>query len=338
MKKRITALVLAALAAFSLCACRPLGTITTTGHFNYVPPETTATTSAPTTTTTTTTGTTTTATTATTTTTSAPPTATTTTTTTTTATTTRGTTAGPIGMIPSKDSMDFAAIRKLDGNQVPWGPGTIFDENGRPVACVQLQQKYGGLGAYFVRFDEGKVYLTFDEGYENGYTAAILDVLAQKGVKATFFVTMDYVKSSPELVRRMIAEGHEVGNHTVKHPNMTKVTLERDYDEVAELHEYMLDNFEYEMRFCRPPEGAFSEQTLTLLKKMGYTAVFWSFAHADWDPDNQPAVADALKKATGSLHGGEIFLLHAVSRTNTEMLAEFIDTVRQAGYEFCPLP
>ncbi len=241
--------------------------------------------------------------------------------------------------IASKEAMStkFEEINSLSAEQVPWGPGTNFNSDGKPTACVMLQDDYGCYDADFVRCDEqykGKVFLTFDEGYENGYTGAILDVLKEKGVSAVFFVTLPYVKSEPELVKRMIDEGHIVGNHTARHPNMTTVTPDEAYDEVADLHNYVKENFNYGMYLFRFPEGAFSEQTAALIQKMGYRSVFWSFAYKDWDPDNQYDADTAMKKATGSLHDGEIFLLHAVSKTNAEILGDFIDYVRNAGYTF----
>lgn len=234
-------------------------------------------------------------------------------------------------------SGDWAFINDLSPTQIPWGPGTNFDSDGKPTACRLLQADWEKYDADFVRTKaefENKVYLTFDEGYENGYTAAILDTLKEKGVSAVFFVTLPYVKSEPELVKRMIDEGHIVGNHTARHPNMTTETPSDAYDEVADLHNYVKENFGYEMFLFRFPEGAFSEQNLALLQKMGYRSVFWSFAYKDWDPENQYDNETALKKATGSLHSGEIFLLHAVSKTNAAILGDFIDTVRNEGYTF----
>lgn len=232
---------------------------------------------------------------------------------------------------------EWAFLNDLSAEQVPWGPGTNFDADGTPTACRLLQADYGAYDADFVRSGDafaGKVFLTFDEGYENGYTASILDTLKEKDVSAVFFVTLPYVKSEPELVKRMIDEGHIVGNHSARHPNMTTEAPADAYDEVADLHAYVKENFGYEMFLFRPPEGAFSERTLALLQKMGYRSVFWSFAYKDWDPENQYDCDTALAKATGSLHSGEIFLLHAVSSTNDAILGDFIDTVRAAGYTF----
>ena len=231
----------------------------------------------------------------------------------------------------------FAEFAELGSDQVAWGPGTNFDESGKPIACVWLQEDYEKYDADFVRLGDeysGKVYLTFDEGYENGYTAAILDTLKEKGVSAVFFVTLSYAKSEPELIRRMIDEGHVVGNHSARHPNMTQISMEEAYAEVADLHNYISENFGYDMYLFRPPEGAFSERTLALLQKMNYRTVCWSFAYKDWDPDSQMEQQKAFDKVTGSLHDGEIFLLHAVSETNAAILGDVIDYVREQGYTF----
>ncbi len=232
---------------------------------------------------------------------------------------------------------DFVEIADLSAEDVPWGPGINFNEEGKPIACVQLQEQYGKYNADFLRIGDeykGKVYLTFDEGYENGYTADILDTLKEKGVSAVFFVTLPYAKKEPELIQRMIDEGHVVGNHSVHHKNFTEITLEEAYAEVADCHNYIQDTFGYSMYLWRFPEGKFSEQSIALLQKMGYRSVFWSFAYKDWDAAAQPDMDTAFSKITGSLHDGEIFLLHAVSATNAAVLDSVIDSVRDQGYEF----
>ncbi len=232
---------------------------------------------------------------------------------------------------------DFVEIADLSAESVPWGPGVNFNAEGKPTACVQLQELYGKYNADFLRTGDeykGKVYLTFDEGYENGYTAMILDTLKEKGVSAVFFVTLPYAKKEPELIQRMIDEGHIVGNHSANHKNFTQITLEEAYAEVADCHNYVQDNFGYSMYLWRFPEGAFSEQSVALLQKMGYRSLFWSFAYKDWDAAAQPDMDTAFSKITGSLHDGEIFLLHAVSATNADVLGSVIDCVRDQGYEF----
>lgn len=232
-------------------------------------------------------------------------------------------------------SEEFKYLEGLDTQAIPWGPGTNFGDDKRPIACNQLQEKYGEYDADFVRnseIDNGKIFLTFDEGYENGYTGSILDTLKEKEVSAVFFVTLPYVKSCPDLVKRMIDEGHIVGNHTAGHPNMTTITAEEGYEDVAKLHKYMEENFGYSMFLYRPPEGAFSLQNLGLLKSMGYRTVFWSYAYKDWDANDQMAPSEAFERVTKHLHDGEIMLLHAVSSTNDEILGDVIDYIRDSGY------
>ena len=237
-------------------------------------------------------------------------------------------------LIPDDPEFSMEEIMQLEAKQITWGPGSILDSEGRPEACVRLQEQYGKYSAWFLGQNEDRVYLTFDEGYENGYTARILDVLKEKNVTAVFFATMDYVVNEPELVQRMIDEGHTVGNHTTNHPNLTKISLEEAKEEVQELHEYMLDKFGYEMTLFRAPEGAISEQTMAMLQLMNYENVLWSFAYHDWDVNQQMSCETALKKTTEQLHPGAIYLLHAVSRTNAEILGDWIDETRAQGYEF----
>ncbi len=245
----------------------------------------------------------------------------------------------PSNTVADKTAMstDFLEIGALDSSLVQWGPGLRFLEDGRPEACVYLQQQYGKYDADFLREGDehkGRVYLTFDEGYENGYTGKILDTLKEKKVPAVFFVTQPYAEGQPELIRRMIDEGHVIGNHSVHHLDMSTLSLEEQYDEVAGLHRYMEEEYGYGMYLWRFPTGTFSVQNIALLQKMGYRSVFWSFAYADWDVNAQPDPAAAKTKITGSLHDGEIFLLHAVSSTNTAVLGDVIDYVRAQGYEF----
>lgn len=229
-------------------------------------------------------------------------------------------------------------IQAMSTESGGWGQGTQTDDLNRPGGCLQYQEKYGSHAVRFIMndSDEKNIYLTFDEGYENGYTPAILDTLKEKNVKAVFFITMDYAKKEPELVQRMIDEGHVVGNHSVTHPSagIPSLSLEQQENEVMELHNYVKENFGYEMYLFRFPAGIFSEQSLGILDKCGYTGVFWSFAYHDWDPENQMAYGEALQKTVDCLHPGAVYLLHAVSSTNTEILGEFIDAAIAQGYTF----
>ena len=229
-------------------------------------------------------------------------------------------------------------LSTLSNKALGWGQGTQVDSYNRPISAVSYQEKYGALGGQFVGPNEKVIYLTFDEGYENGYTASILDTLKAKGVQATFFITGDYLNSQPDLVGRMINEGHTVGNHTVKHPNLPQCSISRRAEEIGDLHDAVEEKFGYSMYLMRPPEGVFSEQVLAQAQGMGYQTVLWSFAYKDWDPSAQMSTSTALQKTTSALHPGAIYLLHAVSKTNAAILGDFIDTARQKGYTFGILP
>lgn len=220
-----------------------------------------------------------------------------------------------------------------DSSLIGWGLGKSRDNLKRPVDAVNAQEKYGKYSSLFIDLGgENTVYLTFDEGYENGYTADILDTLKAHGVKAVFFVTYDYCKSSPELVERMIAEGHTVGNHSYSHPSFPKCAESEVIEEVSLLHDYVKENFGYEMTLFRFPMGEFSEKTLAALQKLGYTSVFWSFAYQDWNADKQPSPQEAYNTVTSALHSGGIYLLHAVSKANADSLGDIISFWKQSGY------
>ena len=193
-------------------------------------------------------------------------------------------------------------------------------------------------GIYCAKTEEPIIYLTFDEGYENGYTASILDTLKEKNVTSIFFVTMPYVKQNPDLVRRMIEEGHLVGNHTVNHPSMPEVTSDEKLTrEIMDLHDYVKENFNYEMTFLRPPKGEYSERTVKLALDLGYRTVLWSAAYDDWDTSKQDRLNYARGMILNNLHPGEVMLLHAVSKDNAALLGEVIDEARNQGYEFVSL-
>lgn len=183
-----------------------------------------------------------------------------------------------------------------------------------------------------------KLYLTFDEGYENGYTAQILDILKEKSVPAAFFITGPYADKERELVRRMIDDGHIVGNHTVNHPNLPKLqTAEKISEELAAMNKKVSDIYSYDMKYMRPPEGEYSERVLAVARDMGFRTVFWSFAYRDWEVDKQRGSAYAFSRVSEYIHDGAILLLHAVSKDNTEALPDIIDYARAIGYEFSSL-
>lgn len=228
---------------------------------------------------------------------------------------------------------------QLSGKTVGWGQGVEVNDKNQPTGALYGLDKYGELGGYFILPDAGNtVYLTYDLGYENGYTAPVLDALKEKGVKGVFFVTMDYVKTAPELVRRIIDEGHVLGNHSVHHPSMPACSAEEAKQEILGLHDYVKENFGYEMTLFRFPRGEFSEKTLVQARDLGYASVFWSYAYVDWKTDAQPEVAASLAKLTKAAHPGAIYLLHTVSSTNAALMGDLIDNLHAAGYTVGLLP
>lgn len=182
---------------------------------------------------------------------------------------------------------------------------------------------------------QGKVlYLTFDCGYDNGYTDKILDTLKQKNVKAAFFCTVDEMKSAPEVIARMIKEGHIVGNHSTTHPSFDEISRSEMTKEIGDCDNYLRSNFGYTSPYFRFPKGEYSECALELVGSLGYTSVFWSLSYADWDTKAQKGADYAFQKVTARLHPGAIILLHAVSSDNAGAIGRIIDYAREQGYEF----
>ena len=227
-------------------------------------------------------------------------------------------------------------LAALSNQKRGWGQGYHVNEKNQPLSCLEYNQKFGEHAAVFLT-DREDILLTFDEGYENGYTASILDTLKEKKVRAVFFVTYDYVSRNADLVARMVAEGHVVGNHTWSHPSLPDKSAEEVAAEIGKLHDYVKEQFHYTMTLFRPPMGEFSERTLEVTKRQGYTSVFWSFAYRDYDVNNQPDPEQALTRITSAAHPGAIYLLHAVSQTNDAILGRVIDVLREQGYAFSTL-
>ena len=229
-------------------------------------------------------------------------------------------------------------VSSLSSALVEWGSGGPVDSLNRPDGCIIDQEKYGHLSSYFIApmADENDkvVYLTFDIGYTNEYTTSILDTLKEKDVKGVFFATLPVVNEDTEICTRIINEGHELGNHSVSHTNMAAKSVEEQQSELMQVHEATLANYGYEMHLWRYPEGKFSEQGLGIVNNCNYRSVFWSFAHKDWNTDDQPSVSDSLAKCVNSLHPGAIYLLHGISSTNAALLGDFIDQARAQGYRF----
>ncbi|MGK5507433.1 delta-lactam-biosynthetic de-N-acetylase [Brevibacillus formosus] len=180
-----------------------------------------------------------------------------------------------------------------------------------------------------------ELYLTFDNGYENGFTPKILDTLLAKKVPAIFFVTGHFVKEQPELLKRMAQEGHLIGNHSWSHPDMTTVSNQKIKDELTKVSDAVQQvTGQANMRYLRPPRGIFSDRTLAVTKDLGYTNVFWSVAYKDWDTKVQRGAKYAYDNVMAQLHPGAVILLHSVSKDNAEALGMMIDEARKQGYEF----
>ena len=242
---------------------------------------------------------------------------------------------GPV--IKGEDAMMTSNGAPVSGN---WGLSYQGD-NQVPIGN-ETQGYLKEFNAYYIDDDgtEDKfIYLTFDAGYENGYTDKILDVLKKEKVPATFFLVGDYIKANPDIVRRMDKEGHIIGNHTMSHPDMSIITDQNDFEsELKELEIIYEETTGHKMKkFYRPPQGKYSEKNLEMAKSMGYTTVFWSLAYVDWYVDKQPSREEALNILNKRIHDGAIVLLHSTSKTNSEILEELIKEWKKEGYKFKPL-
>ena len=226
-----------------------------------------------------------------------------------------------------------AASEGAPGNKLlRWGISRR-QNNQTPAAdpgAPQLLEKYGG--AYLGDTSKNLIYLTFDEGYENGYTSLILDTLRDNNAKAVFFITGPYLKGQQELVRRMVEEGHMVGNHTIHHPSLPELDDSQLEEEVLGLDRAFQEKFNRNMEFLRPPKGEYSERTLSLTQKLGYCNLFWSFAYDDWYRDRIRGPEYAKNMVMRNLHNGAVLLLHAVSKDNAEALDSIIKGACQSGY------
>ena len=237
---------------------------------------------------------------------------------------------GAVGMTLAQPSV--AAVPTAAGN---WG--LSFRQEGAPPVGNATAEELASHNAYYVGdTTQKRIYLTFDAGYENGYTPTLLDVLKRQEVPAAFFVVGHYLESAPDLVRRMAEEGHIVANHTYSHPDLSAIA-----DQDAFLHELTRVEEKYravtgeEMLKCyRPPQGKYSEQNLEMACAAGYRTVFWSLAYVDWEVNRQPTREQALEKLTGRIHPGAVVLLHSTSATNAAVLEEVILKWKEMGYTF----
>ena len=238
------------------------------------------------------------------------------------------------------------ALFSDSGNATSWYPGKternlttgeVSYKWDRAADTLALLDKYGAI--YRRHTDENVVYFTFDCGYENGWTEPILDVLKEKNVPGMFFLVGHYVDTADTVIRRMIDEGHLLGNHTNNHPDLTTVDAETFIKELTDLEDKVKEKFPDAppMRYMRPPEGACNEWSLAMAQKMDYTTVLWSWGHHDWVENDQPDPASALEKAKQGLHPGAVYLFHCVGSTNPAILGDLIDYIRAEGYEIHPL-
>jgi len=233
-----------------------------------------------------------------------------------------------------KTSSSQTAASGLSNNRRGWGlkPNKDHQQPEMPSSISAGLSKYG---AYWIGSpNEKAVYLTFDEGYENGYTARILDTLKANDVKAAFFVTGQYLKTQPELVKRMVDEGHIVGNHTDTHPSLPDVSDEQIKKELQTVEEGFEKVTGHKgMKYLRPPKGEYSERTLAVTREMGYHNIFWSLAMVDWIP--MPGGSqEAYQTVMDNLHNGTLILLHAVSKDDTEALDRILKDTKTQGYSF----
>ena len=215
--------------------------------------------------------------------------------------------------------------------------GLSFRQEGMPpVGNAGSPQLMRYDAAYLGDTGRKVLYLTFDAGYENGCTEKILDILKKQEVKAAFFLVGNYIEQNPDLVRRMVAEGHIVGNHTMHHPDMQKITEKDKFEkELTDLENLFRETTGQELpKFYRPPQGTYNEKNLQMAKELGYKTVFWSLAYVDWKNDDQPSAETAFLKLLPRTHNGAVVLLHSTSRTNAEILDELLTKWKAAGYTF----
>jgi peptidoglycan-N-acetylmuramic acid deacetylase len=215
--------------------------------------------------------------------------------------------------------------------------GLSFKKQGERPTGNATPEYLKEFNSYFIA-PEGnkKIYITFDAGYEAGYTPKILGVLEKHNVKATFFVVGTLMKSNPELIKQIDEKGHIVANHSMHHPNMSKMSTMEDFKkEIEPLEELYKEITGKDMKkFYRPPQGIFSETNLKMANELGYKTIFWSLAYVDWYKDKQPSKEEALNKIMSRIHDGAIILLHSTSKTNSEILDELLTKLEKQGYTF----
>ena len=246
-------------------------------------------------------------------------------------------TAAVSGRIRQASAREAAPIEASAVFEAAENWGLSFQNEGMPPVANATADELKQYNAYYADMSGEKViYLTFDAGYENGNTPAILDALKKHGVPAAFFLVGNYLETSPELVKRMISEGHIVANHTYHHPDMSKISSKDAFEkELSDLESLYTEVTGGTMaRYYRPPQGKYSKENLAMAKELGYTTFFWSLAYVDWYQDKQPTREEAFKKLLGRIHPGAIVLLHSTSSTNAAILDELLTKWEEMGYSF----
>lgn len=224
-----------------------------------------------------------------------------------------------------KQSHSYGVAKNGEANVISKDAQSYFDKKGFNAFCLDTKS------------EEKVLYLTFDCGYENGYTSKILDVLKEKNINAAFFCTLPQVKENSDLIRRMIDEGHIVGNHSVTHPSFAEISVEQITEEVKGMEDYLKSEFNYCEPYFRFPKGEYNEIAINELNKLGYSCVFWSLAYADWDLNNQKGSDYAFNTVVSRFHPGAVILLHSVSPDNANSLSKIIDEAHSQGYKFLSL-
>lgn len=236
--------------------------------------------------------------------------------------------------IKGTQSLKETSATVLSNKKIGWGIKRN-DNHERPDVGSENQRLLQENNGICLGNEEKKyIYLTFDLGYEAGYTEKILDSLKENNVQGTFFITAHYVNSASDILQRMIDEGHIIGNHTVNHKSMPDLSDSEMKKEIMDLNKTVFEKYGYEMKYLRPPKGEFSQRSLSITNSLGFRTVMWSFAYVDWNENSQPSSEEALNKIISNLHNGEIMLLHATSKTNAEIMNQMIKEVREQGYEF----
>ncbi len=246
--------------------------------------------------------------------------------------------AGALMLHPSGAAMPASSPAAIPVSTDNWGL-SFHTEGDCPVGNATAEQ-LARYDACFVGDTSQKViYLTFDCGYENGYTEQILDALKKHRAPAAFFVVGNMIETAPDIIRRMAEEGHIVGNHTFHHPDMSKISdqaaFQKELDDLAAL--YKETTGQDLPNYYRPPQGKYNEENLRQAKALGYKTVFWSLAYVDWYVDNQPSAEQAYAKLLPRIHDGAVVLLHSTSRTNAEILDDLLTKWEDMGYTFASL-